>query len=327
MTDKDDKFKNADELKSWLITKGVDADDEEEESASQKLYSKKYNRPSKLDGISSDALRRAGLSDPLAQHISNKLDKHRRSAPTKRNILGAETIEKLKSAVFYFVDKARKPIGTGFFVSPNIAISAAHTFTDSTNIGSQRTGYFGKPYSGKTCSLVVDFIDKPNDFVVFKIQEGAEDSSEYLDSAVEIPEISDECFMVAYQIGIHEEVKEMGKELSVGAFQGTVVKTHGRHFVYSCPSFAGDSGGAIIFSGGQVFGMHIETVNQALERRRLGSLDEKAATTEELAQHVASVEQSIDSLIASLSSGAIGITINEIMAAYRESSTKKRRGP
>ena len=81
-----------------------------------------------------------------------------------------------------------------------------------------------------------------------------------------------------------------------------------------------------LFSGGQVFGMHIETVNQALERRRLGPLDDEAATTQELAQHVAAVEQSVDSLIASLSSGAIGISITAIMAGYRESVTKKRRG-
>ena len=182
------------------------------------------------------------------------------------------------------------------------------------------------PNAKLNCSLVVDFIDRPNDVIVFKIQEGAEDSAAYLDPAVDIPEISDECVMLAYQIGIHEEVKEMGKELSVGAFQGSVVKTHERHFVYSCPSFAGDSGGAIIFSGGQVFGMHIETVNQALERRRLGSLDEEAATSQELAQRAAAVEQSVDSLIASLSSGAIGISMTAIMAAYRESVRKKRRG-
>ena len=49
------------------------SEDEKEETASQKLFKNKYNRPSKLVGISSDALLRAGLSDPLAQHISNKL--------------------------------------------------------------------------------------------------------------------------------------------------------------------------------------------------------------------------------------------------------------
>ena len=68
----DKKFEDAEELKAWLIGKGVVAEDEEE-TASQQLFDKKYNRPSKLVGISSDALLRAGLSDPLAQHISNKL--------------------------------------------------------------------------------------------------------------------------------------------------------------------------------------------------------------------------------------------------------------
>ena len=49
-----------------------------------------------------------------------------------------------------------------------------------------------------------------------------------------------------YQLGIHHELEELGKEPSVGVFVGGIVKAHERHFVYSSPSFAGDSGGAII---------------------------------------------------------------------------------
>jgi hypothetical protein len=64
------------------------------------------------------------------------------------NILGDGVLEKLALAVIYFVDSKRKPIGTGFFVGPRVAISAAHTFTENPDkVGTTRTGYFGKPHA------------------------------------------------------------------------------------------------------------------------------------------------------------------------------------
>ncbi len=39
----DNTFEDVEELKAWLIRKGVDA--QEENSASQKLFDKKYNQP------------------------------------------------------------------------------------------------------------------------------------------------------------------------------------------------------------------------------------------------------------------------------------------
>ena len=66
-------------------------------------------------------------------------------------------MDKLRLAVFYFKDSKKNPIGTGFFVSPKVAISAAHIFDESVKVGTKRTGYFGKPHAGRTCKLVVDF--------------------------------------------------------------------------------------------------------------------------------------------------------------------------
>lgn len=65
------------------------------------------------------------------------------------------------------------------------------------------------------------------------------------------------------------------------------------------------------------------TVNQALELKRLGSLDERA-TTKEMASHVESVEQSVNSLIESLSSGALAISISAIMAANGSKDSKRK---
>ena len=231
-------------------------------------------------------------------------------------------MEKLRLAIIYFVDSNQKPIGTGFFVSPRVAISAAHTFTQSVKVGTKRTGYFGKPHAGRTCQLVVDLIDRENDFIIFAIQ--GENAPQYLEPAPVGLDPGDECILVAYQLGLHHELEELGKEPSVGVFKGEITKAHERHFVYSAPSFAGDSGGAIILRGGQASGMHIMTVNQAHELQRLQSLDEDEATTGDIVQHVKSVEKSVASLIESLSSGALGLSISSVMAAHRSNQESKR---
>jgi hypothetical protein len=105
----------------------------------------------------------------------------------RTSILGHGVKEKLSLAVIYFVDGDQKPIGTGYFIAPKVAISAAHTFQKNekklVTIGTMRTNYFGKPHHGKTCQLVVALIDWENDFVVFVLWEGAEKVAAYLEPA------------------------------------------------------------------------------------------------------------------------------------------------
>ena len=239
------------------------------------------------------------------------------------SILGVGVLEKLRLAVFYFVDGEGNPIGTGYFVAPRVAISAAHNFENSETIGTKITGYFGEPHHGKSCKLVVDLIDWKTDFIIFTL-EGEEHSPAYLEQAPMPLNPGDQCILVAYQLGIHDELKELGKEPSVGVFPAAVVKARERHFVYSAPSFAGDSGGAIILRGGQACGMHLMTVNEATELQRVNSLDENEATTGDIVQHVNSVQKSVASLIASLASGGLALSISSIMEAYSSNQESKR---
>jgi hypothetical protein len=46
----------------------------------------------------------------------------------RTSILGHGVKEKLSLAVIHFIDGDQKPIGTGYFIAPKVAISAAHTF-------------------------------------------------------------------------------------------------------------------------------------------------------------------------------------------------------
>ena len=67
----DKKFESKGELEAWLKSRGVDEEDVAE--AAEKLFAKGFNKPSRLFGISVGMLTRAGLSDPLALELSNKL--------------------------------------------------------------------------------------------------------------------------------------------------------------------------------------------------------------------------------------------------------------
>ena len=106
-------------------------------------------------------------------------------------------------------------------------------------------------------------------------------------------------------IGIQDDLKNLDPNLSVGVFKGEISKLYPRHFVYQCPSFAGDSGGAVVLKNGRVVGIHQETVIQARERiQRRVALDTDS--------RLESVDASVDELLGSLSSGSIGLQLNAI---------------
>ena len=122
------------------------------------------------------------------------------------------------------------------------------------------------------------------------------------------------CVLVAFQIGLHDDLKDLDDKLSVGVFPASIAKAHDRHFVYLAPSFAGDSGGAIILRNGSASGIHIETVNQVRERLRVDSLKDDAQTGENIS-YLRDVEASVDSLTSALSSGALGISVSTVMSS------------
>jgi hypothetical protein len=68
---REEKFQNAAALEAWLI--GKDVDEEDVAAAADKLFTKGFNKPSTLIGISSDDLNASGLTIPVAQTLSNKL--------------------------------------------------------------------------------------------------------------------------------------------------------------------------------------------------------------------------------------------------------------
>ena len=230
-------------------------------------------------------------------------------ATTEDNILGDGVYDKLTSAVCFFReedgDSNNKPIGTGFAVSSTVVCSVAHNFVDPT-VDKEVTCHFGKPIEQITRRLRIASYDTRLDYCILSTIKGEADLPEFLEVSLEPLTPGRQCILAAFQIGIQQDLEHLDPSLSVGVFRGEIAKLYSRHFVYQCPSFAGDSGGAVVLKDGKVIGIHQETVIQARERiQHAGDLDADACLD--------SVEASLDDLIRSLSSGSIGLQLSAIM--------------
>jgi len=101
--------------------------------------------------------------------------------------------------------------------------------------------------------------------------------------------------LAAYQIGLNQDLKTFNLETGLGFSPGHIVKKGHRHFLHSCPAFKGDSGGAIVICGGQVVGIHLESVNEFRK-----TLDMTSSELE-------SVADSVEDLIHSHHSGCVAL--------------------
>ena len=237
--------------------------------------------------------------------------RHETSGATEDNILGDGVYDKLTSAVCFFREEDRdgnnKPIGTGFAVSSTVVYSVAHNFVHPT-VDKEVTCHFGKPMEQITRRLRFSSYDTRLDYCILSTIKGEADLPAFLEGSLEPLTPGRQCILAAFQIGIQQDLEDLDPSLSVGLFRGEIAKLYSRHFVYQCPSFAGDSGGGVVLKDGRVIGLHQETVIQARERiQHAGDLDADA--------RLESVEASVDDLIRSLSSGSIGLRLSAITPA------------
>ena len=223
------------------------------------------------------------------------------------NILGENVYERLTSAVCFFRDEEEKPIGAGFAVSETVVFSVEHNFFEPA-VGKEITCHFGKPNQHIIRRLVISKADSRLDYCVLHTVAGESPLPAFLEVSLSPLKPGKQCILAAFQIGIQNDLKDLDPDLSIGVFRGEISKLYPRHFVYQCPSFACDSGGAVVLKDGRVIGIHQETVNQARERIQHGvALD--------MNLRLESIEASIDELTRSLSSGSIGLQLTAIPEA------------
>lgn len=80
------------------------------------------------------------------------------------------------------------------------------------------------------------------------------------------------CILAAFQIGIQQDMKDLDPDLSVGVFKGEISKLYPRHFVYQCPSFAGDSGGAVVLRDGKLLESTKKQLSKPVSEYSMGKI-------------------------------------------------------
>jgi V8-like Glu-specific endopeptidase len=209
-----------------------------------------------------------------------------------QTILPQRYFERTKLSNFIILSSCKKyEIGIGFFVSPNIKITAYHILKDN--------GYhFASTIYTKVQDFpnIVEMRQKSNQSVKKKISEfdvsvlttDEYETSSYLiiPSSCEIVEEKRKCAcMTTFHIAMTQEINDRSiVTVGFGVTQASIVKISKNHFLYSSNlfDFDEDSGGAIVHStDGTVIGLHLEAVNRAKEKLR-----HKSYTIEDIAESV-----------------------------------------
>jgi V8-like Glu-specific endopeptidase len=214
----------------------------------------------------------------------------------------------LKHSTVQFLNDDDEPIGIGFFVSPNIIVTAYHnidvnrpslvraliTSVDENIITRTYTHTFATNAikDTKECralDLGILTVETPHTNYLI------------IHSYCNLKPTRKDFAIASYSISLKSQLKESTDFLGDGfaVMPAVIYKTSDNHVVYLSNCFSGDSGGAVICStAGEVFALHLETVNQAKEE-----LDKDAISLQDVAE-------SVNACIKGYSQGFLGLRLD-----------------
>jgi hypothetical protein len=215
---------------------------------------------------------------------------------SQASIVDPETVDLLQKSVFALSDRQKPfhPIGVGFFVSGQFAVTAAHAIGtgDSalTSVWCKLSG------SESVFELSVAACSGPDRDIALLKSAVLRQEKKWLELSQCPPSVGGNVVLAGFQIGIHEEIKDTFN-LRLGVNATNIISCSAHHLLYSTTSFEGDSGSALALRNGKVVGIHQETVNQHKRRTSIDTPEDR----------LKAVEDSVDSLIRSASEGQIGL--------------------
>jgi hypothetical protein len=190
-------------------------------------------------------------------------------------------------------------VGIGFFVRPNIVVTAYHNLQENY---SDTDAIFGVvqnsdgntetiPFSLKGC--LVDF-----DLAVLSSTYVSDHVLPVKSDIQNIPFGSKELVVTTFNSTTVNHCPDLFS-LDFGVIPAALLKISARHLLYNSNLYSGDSDAALIHSSdGSVIGIHLETVNEANE-----SLRKKEFTVENVAE-------SVNKLVSGLSQGFLGVRLD-----------------
>ncbi|RLN02691.1 hypothetical protein BBJ28_00016351 [Nothophytophthora sp. Chile5] len=240
---------------------------------------------------------------PLAGNDENEtliVQVPQRTASVPSYFILPETREKVAKAVFVIVeeDRDRAGIRLGVFFSPTLAVTCAHNLTEQQRVGS--LVYLALKEEMANVEVVAR--NSELDFAILKSSEPRSFIAPWSGSPDDLESRCD-LVLASFRLGIDEYRAPYSGKLGFAPAACISISRRKRHLVYSCPTYAGDSGAALIVKDGYLVGIHLETINALRE-----NLDRKKIIKDRLND----VEESLDNIVRSgLAQGCSGLLVHE----------------
>ncbi|RLN57783.1 hypothetical protein BBJ28_00004900 [Nothophytophthora sp. Chile5] len=211
-----------------------------------------------------------------------------------------EARKKVAEAVFVIVEKDENHagIGMGVFFSPTLAVTCDRNLTEQHTVGS----LVRLALKEEMANVEVVARNSELDFAILKSSEPRSFIAPWSGSPDDLESRYD-LVLAPFRLGIGEYQAPYSGKLGFAPAACIAVSRHRRHIVYSCPTYAGDSGAALIVKDGYLVGIHLETINALRE-----NLDRKKVIKDRLND----VEESLDNIVRSgLAQGCSGLLVHE----------------
>ncbi|KAG1707023.1 hypothetical protein DVH05_026220 [Phytophthora capsici] len=208
-----------------------------------------------------------------------------------------EVREQVRKAVFQIVDpdKSNTDIGMGVFFGPTLAVTCDHNLTDEHTMGS----FISIRMKEEMESIQVVARNADLDFAILKSSQPKSFIPPWNGSPDDLEARGD---LVLASFRLFKNKLGFTKALCICTFK--------RHLMYSCPTFAGDSGDAVVMKDGFFAGIHLETINalrEQIERKKI------------IKDCLTDVEQSLDNIVSSgLAQGYCALLVNEFIHVVSE---------
>ena len=191
-------------------------------------------------------------------------------------------------------------VGVGFFVRPDLIITAAHNLSEVYAVGAT---VFVNVHADNGNLKMIEFTYR-GDLVGSDIS--VISSSSYTSPHVlqisSVAMVPDSCTRLAVTTFHNAISQQLGGSIprGFGVFPAILLRRSEHHLLYDSTLFSGDSGAALIHAGdGTVIGLHQEAVNEAGDTLK-----------EEEFKDTAKVGHSVNSLLGGLSQGFVGLRLD-----------------
>ncbi|KAG2502389.1 hypothetical protein BBO99_00005853, partial [Phytophthora kernoviae] len=223
---------------------------------------------------------------------------HQRAVEDSCYFISPEVQEQVEKAVFVIVeeDEDFAGVGMGVFFSPTLAVTCDHNLTEEYTVGRSVL------LALKEEMVDVEVVTRNSelDFTILKVSSPRSFIPPWNGSPDQLR--GRYLVLASFRLGIDEYQAPYKGKLGFAPAACIAISAHRRYIVYSCPTYAGDSGAALLIKDGYLVGIHLETINALREE-----LDRKKVIKDRLND----VEESLDNIARSgLAQGCSGLLVH-----------------